>query len=169
MINDGIRALRVSCQTKKDFSDWRTIKTVFYRLIVSQVRNPRNGKNSFLMVYDSLVCESQELLTIGEKEERSITMNIIDKLSEKRCVRTTFAWFLPRSINCTIPEEMYLKFLLPLVFFNSALIHRIFSFLPVCQKYDEQKINLRDRNKRENDCLLFQDFLFYIETPRSKD
>lgn len=159
----------MSCQTKKDFSDWRTIKTVFYRLIVSQVRNPRNGKNSFLMVYDSLVCESQELLTIGEKEERSITMNIIDKLSEKRCVRTTFAWFLPRSINCTIPEEMYLKFLLLLVSFNSALIHRIFSFLPVCQKYDEQKINLRDRNKRENDCLLFQDFLFYIETPRSKD
>lgn len=169
MINDGIRALRVSCQTKKDFSDWRTIKTVFYRLIVSQVRNPRNGKNSFLMVYDSLVCESQELLTIGEKEERSITMNIIDKLSEKRYVRTTFAWFLPRSINCTIPEEMYLKFLLLLVSFNSTLIHRIFSFLPVCQKYDEQKINLRDRNKRENDCLLFQDFLFYIETPRSKD
>lgn len=153
----------MSCQTKKDFSDWRTIKTVFYRLIVSQVRNPRNGKNSFLMVYDSLVCESQELLTIGEKEgkeERSITMNIIDKLSEKRCVRTTFAWFLPRSINCTIPEEMYLKFLLPLVSFNSALIHRIFSFLPVCQKYDEQKINLRDRNKRENDVYCSKTFFF---------
>lgn len=65
------------------------------------------------MVYDSLVCESQELLLATweteevevEEEQRSITMNIIDKLSEKWCVCTTFAWFLPRSINCTIPRE----------------------------------------------------------------
>lgn len=82
------------------------------------------------MVYDSLVCESQELLATGdEEEERSITMNIIDKLSEKRCVcLLRFSLAQLTAALYTLKRKSILNFSL-MFLFNSILVYTIFSFL----------------------------------------